>query len=61
VNTIRPQAGSGDGITEATYRLYERLRRKHDVDLVYPLKKSVRTNVSGLVYANSLFKLKLGN
>ena len=59
VNTIKPQEGSGDGVTEITYRLYQILKRKHSVDLFYPIESSVRNDVSGLAYANTLFKLRV--
>jgi len=59
VNTFRPTAGSGDGITEVTYRVSEVLKRKHKVDLIYPLDSVKRNDVLGLIDANTLFKLKV--
>ena len=59
LNTIKPQPGSGDGITEITYRLYEKLRKRHRVDLVYPIGTSRRNDIGGLIYANSLFRAKV--
>ena len=59
VNTIKPHEGSGDGITEIAYRLYEAFRKKHQVDLIYSIDRSVRNDIIGLIYANTIFKIKL--
>ena len=61
INTIRPQDGSRDGITEYTYQIYERFRKNHTVDLVYVTDKSKRLDNIALLYANTLFKLKVQN
>ncbi len=55
VNSIKPQPGSGDGMTEYTYQLYKRLSRKHKVDLVYSIEKSKRNDVTGLAYTYIIF------
>ena len=60
INTIKPQPESGDGITEITYKLYSILKKKHSVDLIYPLNVSRRNDILGLLYANTFFKLKIG-
>ncbi|MDE1870247.1 MAG: glycosyltransferase [Candidatus Micrarchaeota archaeon] len=59
VNVIKPQEGSRDGMTEYTYQLYERIRKKHVVDLVYVTEKSKRLDSIAYVYANTLFKFKV--
>ncbi|MDE1871039.1 MAG: glycosyltransferase family 4 protein [Candidatus Micrarchaeota archaeon] len=59
INTIKPEAGSGDGITDYTYRLYERLKKHNRVDLVYGLRESRRNDVSGNIIIHSLFKSKI--
>lgn len=59
LNTIRPHAGSGDGMTEYTYQLYTMLGKGNKVDAIYPLNDSKRNDIFGLVYTNSLFKLRL--
>ncbi|MDE1870269.1 MAG: glycosyltransferase family 4 protein [Candidatus Micrarchaeota archaeon] len=59
LNTIKPHAGSGDGMTEYTYQLYTKLGKGNKVDAIYPLENSKRNDIFGLVYANSLFKLRL--
>ncbi len=55
INPIRPQPGSGDGMTEYTYQLYKRLAKKHKVDLLYPLNESKRNDVIGLTYTYFFF------
>ncbi|MDE1855910.1 MAG: glycosyltransferase family 4 protein [Candidatus Micrarchaeota archaeon] len=61
LNTIKPGPGSGDGITEYTYQISQRLKKGNTVDLVYPLEESKRNDIFGLVYANSVFKLRIRN
>lgn len=61
LNVIKPHAGSGDGMTEYAYHLYTELSKGNKVDLVYPLERSKRNDIFGLVYANSVFKLKIKN
>ncbi len=52
INTIKPMKGSGDGITEYTYQLYNALKKQNMVDMIYSLTESKRNNASGLVRAN---------
>jgi glycosyltransferase involved in cell wall biosynthesis len=59
VNVIKPQEGSRDGMTEYAYQIYERLSRKHDVDILYVTPVSKRLDKVSFVYANTLFKLKV--
>jgi glycosyltransferase involved in cell wall biosynthesis len=59
INIIRPQEGSGDGITEYAYRLYENMKKAHKVDLVYSLESSRRNDVVGNLMTHSAFKLKI--
>jgi glycosyltransferase involved in cell wall biosynthesis len=59
VNIIKPMKGSGDGITEYTYELYEILRKSHDVDMCYSIASSRKNNIAGLVRTNLLFNFKL--
>ena len=60
VTMIKPHYGSGDGITEYTYQLQEKMSRWCDVDVYAPLDTLKREDVSGLIYANSLFRMKIG-
>lgn len=59
INTIKPESGSGDGITDYTYRLYERLKKRNKVDLIYGLGESRRNDVKGNLIVHSLFKSKI--
>lgn len=59
LNVIKPHAGSGDGMTEYAYQLYTKLSKGNKVDLIYPLEQSKRNDIFGLVYTNSLFKLRI--
>jgi len=59
INTIRPEAGSGDGITEYTYQLYSRYKGKNKVDLAYGVEESKRNDVKGNLIIHSLFKSKI--
>ncbi|MDE1768415.1 MAG: glycosyltransferase family 4 protein [Candidatus Micrarchaeota archaeon] len=52
INIVKPAKGSGDGITEYTYKLYKEIRKTNKVDLVYSLPEAIRNNISGLVSAN---------
>ena len=61
LNVIKPHAGSGDGMTEYAYQLYTKLSKSNKVDLIYPLEQSKRNDIFGLVYTNSVFKLRLRN
>lgn len=56
VNSIKPQPGSGDGMTEYTYQLYRHLSKKNKIVAIAPLKRSRRNDMSGLIYTFSLFK-----
>jgi len=58
MNVIKPQEGSRDGMTEYAYQLYERLKRRHHVDLIYVTEKSKRLDTAAFLYANTLFKAK---
>jgi glycosyltransferase involved in cell wall biosynthesis len=58
VNTIKPQTGSADGITEYAYNLYEKLRKKNDVELVYALEKTKRLSTIGMLYAQISLRIK---
>lgn len=60
VNIFKPREGSGDGITEYTYQLYKRLRKKHRVDLFYALEESRRIDISGRLYVETFFRSTLG-
>ncbi|MGI0141392.1 MAG: glycosyltransferase family 4 protein [Candidatus Micrarchaeales archaeon] len=59
ITLIKPYEGSGDGITEYTYQIYQKLKDQVHIDLVYPLSKLKRQDTIGLIYANSLFKLRI--
>ncbi len=59
INIIKPQEGSRDGMTEYAYQLFERLRRKHRVDLVYVTETPRRYDISVLLKANTSFKPRI--
>jgi len=59
LNTIKPHAGSGDGMTEYAYQLCTKLSKSNKVDAIYPLEQSKRSDIFGLVYTNSVFKLRI--
>lgn len=59
INVIKPQSGSRDGITEYTYEIYRRLKKRHKVDLIYVTDVSKRFNTAALISANALFKLRV--
>jgi glycosyltransferase involved in cell wall biosynthesis len=61
VNVTKPESGTGDGVTEYTYRLYEKLRRikGNKVSLFYSIKETKRNNIRGLLYTQTLFRHKL--
>lgn len=62
VNLTKPTGNSGDGLTEYTYQIYERLKtdRKNKVEVTYALEEMKRNDIRGLVYTNTLFKNKIG-
>lgn len=55
VNSIMPQPGSGDGMTEYAYQLYKRLSKNNDLSLIYSIKKSKRNDIYGLTYTYFMF------
>ena len=59
INTIKPEPGSGDGITEYTYQLYSKLKGKNKIDLVYGVEESKRNDVKGNLIIHSIFKSKI--
>jgi glycosyltransferase involved in cell wall biosynthesis len=59
VSIVKPQEGSGDGPTEYAFRLYEQIRKRNDVSLIYSLGASRSGNVAGLIYTNTLFRSKI--
>src|SRR5208282_3258189 len=61
VNTTKPISGTGDGVTEYSYQLYEKLKsiKGNKVDLFYSLKKTKRNNALGLLYTQTLFKRRI--
>ena len=59
VNTIKPQEGSRDGMTEYAYQLYQKMKKGHKVDLVYVTDKSKRVDNAAFIYANTFFKMKI--
>ncbi len=56
ISTIKPEPGSGDGMTEYAYQLYSKLKGKADITLLYVTGRSRRNNMADLLYANTLFK-----
>ncbi len=62
ISTVEPIAGSGLGMTEYTYQLINHLKvidHTLKIDTIYALPEAKRNNISGLVYANTLFKKKI--
>jgi len=62
VSTIRPTSGTGIGITEYTYQLAEHIKaidKSIKIDNIYAISKPKRNNVSGLLYTNTIFRLKV--
>lgn len=60
INIIKPVRGSGDGITEYTYQLYNALNKANKIDLVYSIEESKRNNMSGLIRANLNMRNQIG-
>jgi len=61
VNIFKPQAGSADGITEYTYQLYQKLKKRHKIDLFWALQKSKREDILGRVYVETIFRRTILN
>lgn len=59
VNTIKPVQGSGNGIVEYAFQLYEHLKHGNDVHTIYALDSPKRNDLQGLVYTNTLFRAKV--
>ena len=59
VNAIKPVRGSGIGFVEYTLNMYECLKRNNDVDVFYALDSAKQNDTLGLVYANTLFRVKV--
>ena len=59
LNTVKPSLSGADAPSEYTFQLYSRLGKGNKVDAIYPLERSKRNDIIGLVYTNSLFKLRL--
>lgn len=57
INIFKPQSGSGDGITEYTYQLYQKLKKRHTIDFFFALKESRRVDVIGRIYVETFFRL----
>lgn len=58
VNSIRPMAGAGDGVTEYAYQMYLQLKSKNKVDLVYAIERARKNDATGLLKVNSILSLK---
>jgi glycosyltransferase involved in cell wall biosynthesis len=58
LSIVRPQAGSGEGITEYVYNLYSRLSKfsKIEVTPIYSLERAKRMDVLGIAYTNLFFR-----
>jgi glycosyltransferase involved in cell wall biosynthesis len=58
LSIVRPQPGSGEGITEYVYNLHSRISKTPGVEVtpVYPLQKAKRTDLLGLAYSNFFFR-----
>ena len=65
ITTIKPYKGSGTGITEYTYQLFEHLKpilpKSNNINFLYPLLDSKRNNIKGLLHANTSFKKTIAN
>jgi len=62
VSTIKPSPGTGLGMSEYTYQLTKHLKalnKNLKVDNVYAISEPKRNNILGLLYTNTIFKLKI--
>jgi glycosyltransferase involved in cell wall biosynthesis len=64
ISAVKPVEGSGFGMTEYAYQLINHLKAIDNtlkIDKIYALPEPRRNNISGLVYANTLFKKKIAS
>ena len=65
ITPIKPYRGSGSGIAEYSYKLFENIKRmltKHDkIDSLYALSTSKRNDIRGILYTNTIFKKNIAN
>jgi glycosyltransferase involved in cell wall biosynthesis len=64
ISAVKPVEGSGLGMTEYAYQLINHLKaidNELKIDKIYALPEPRRNNISGLVYANTLFKKKIAS
>jgi len=62
VSTIRPSPGTSLGMSEYTYQLTKHLKalnKNLKVDNVYAVSEPKRNNILGLLYTNTIFKLRV--
>ncbi|MFP3191159.1 MAG: glycosyltransferase family 4 protein [Thermoproteota archaeon] len=62
VSTIKPSLGTGLGISEYTYQLTKHLKvmdKNLKIDNIYAIPEPKRNNILGLLYTNTIFKLKI--
>jgi len=62
VNTVKPSPGTGLGMSEYTYQLTKHLKlldKNLKIDNIYAVSEPKRNNILGLLYTNTIFKLKI--
>jgi len=62
VSTVKPSSGTGLGISEYTYQLTKHLKvvdKNLKIDSIYAVSEPKRNNIIGLLYTNTIFKLKV--
>jgi len=62
VNTVKPSPGTGLGMSEYTYQLTKHLKalnKNLKIDNIYAISEPKRNNITGLLYTNTIFKLKV--
>jgi len=62
VSTIKPSLGTGLGISEYTYQLTHHLKaldKNLKLDNIYAVSEQKRNNILGLLYTNTIFKLRV--
>ncbi len=58
INSIKPMAGAGDGVTEYAYQMQSKLKHIVMIDQVYAINKARKNDVFGLAKVNALLSRK---
>ena len=65
ITPIKPYRGSGSGIAEYSYKLFENIKRMltypDKIDSLYALSTSKRNDIKGILYTNTIFKKNIAN